>query len=73
MKFRLGESGSWYLLEKNRGVEKITAALLLWFSAAHVIEEDFFLIPAKSLQCLIGHRSKRYSVSVLQHYSGKTN
>ena len=39
---KLGESGSWYLLEKNRGVEKITAILVLWISAVHVIERRIF-------------------------------
>jgi len=59
IKLKVGESGSWYLLEKNGGVEKITAILVLWISAAHVIKRRIFAWFQENLQCLLGHRNKR--------------
>lgn len=50
------EPGSWYPLEQNRGVGKITAISERWIS----VVEDFLLFPGKKiLQCLLGHWSNR--------------
>lgn len=71
-KIELGESGSWYPLEQNRGVGKITAISVLWIS----VVEDFLLFPGKKKMCstylgtgVKGLLYQPYS----EHYSGKNN
>lgn len=71
-KIELGESGSWYPLEQNRGVGKITAISVLWIS----VVEDFLLFPGKKKMCSTylgtGVKDLLYQ-PYSEHYSGKNN